>query len=115
MTLEKQVENKPQRDGLGRLLPGNTANPSGRPKGMTIKEQVRKWLETHPRDNEDFVKHFIKKNRELAWQMLEGRPPQDITSGGEKIEQIPIYAGKSIQSISGHDSDKNDISTEQEN
>jgi len=29
---EKQVENKPERDEHGHLLPGNTANPAGRPK-----------------------------------------------------------------------------------
>jgi hypothetical protein len=28
---EKLVENKPERDEKGRLLPGNTANPNGRP------------------------------------------------------------------------------------
>jgi hypothetical protein len=30
---EKQENNKPKRDEKGRLLPGNTANISGRPKG----------------------------------------------------------------------------------
>ena len=30
---EQQVENKPERDELGRLLPGHTANPNGRTKG----------------------------------------------------------------------------------
>lgn len=65
-------------------------NREGRPKGKTIKEMVREWLEEHPDDMEAFVKHFVKKNKELAWQMLEGRPPQDITSGGEKINPIPI-------------------------
>jgi len=74
--LEKQENNKPERDAKGRLLPGNTANPKGRPKGKTIKERVREWLEDHPDDMRAFVEHFVKKNRELAWQMLEGGPKQ---------------------------------------
>jgi hypothetical protein len=93
--LEKQAENKPKRDEKGRLLPGGTANPNGRPKGKTIKELVREHLETHPDDMKEFVKHFIKRNRELAWQMLEGRPQQDVTSGGEKLP-TPLLANINV-------------------
>jgi hypothetical protein len=64
-------------------------NRKGRPKGKTIKERVVEWLETHPDDMAAFVEHFVKNNKELSWQMLEGRPPQrnetDITSGGKPI------------------------------
>lgn len=88
---------------------GNPGGP-GRPKGKTIKEQVREWLETHPDDNAAFVKHFIKTNRDLAWQMLEGRPAQDLTSGGEKINPIPIYGG-----LSNNDSNPKDIQPQEEN
>jgi len=88
--LEKQVDIKPKRDEKGQLLPGYSGNLKGRPKGKTIKELVREWLEEHPDDMKAFVEHFVKKNKELAWQMLEGRPPQDITSGGDKINPIPI-------------------------
>ena len=69
---------------------GESGNPNGRPKGsISIKDLVRKHLETHPDDLIDFVKHFIETNRELAWQMMEGRPYQDILSGGEKLP-VPI-------------------------
>lgn len=61
--------------------PGVSGNPKGRPKGKTIKERVRDWLEEHPGDMEDFVKHFVEKNKELAWQMLEGRPSQSLDLG----------------------------------
>lgn len=88
---EKQVANKPERDNLGRLLPGNTANPNGRPRGKTIKERVREWLEEHPDDMDAFVAYFVKTNKELAWQMLEGRPYQDILSGGEKLPTPILY------------------------
>ncbi len=69
----------------GYFLEGTAPGP-GRPKGSkSIKDAVRKWLENNPKDFEEFIGHFIKKNRELAWQMLEGRPPQDITTGGQPI------------------------------
>lgn len=100
-----QSEGKPiLRGAKGYFLEGTVAGP-GRPKGSkSIKDAVRKYLEDNPEDFEEFIEHFIKGNRELAWQMLEGRPAQDLTSGGEKIEQIPIYG-----SLSGHNSDKKDI------
>ncbi len=85
--LKEQENNKPERDEKGRLLPGNTANPHGRPKGKTIKERVLEWLEENPDDMQSFVNHFVKKNRELTWQMLEGRPSQDLTTGGKELPQ----------------------------
>lgn len=106
---DKQRTSREKR--LANLIPfkkGQSGNPAGRPKEKTIKERVREWLEEHPNDMESFVKHFVEKNRDLAWQMLEGRPQQDVTSGGEKIIPMPIYGGKSV---SRHDSDPKDIST----
>lgn len=58
--------------------PGQSGNPAGRPKGTSIKDRVRKYLEEHPDDMAAFVNHFVKDNRDLAWQMLEGRPSQGI-------------------------------------
>ena len=65
-------------------------NREGRPKGKTIKEMVREWLENNPDDMSAFVEHFVKKNKELAWQMLEGRPQQDVVSDGKALPS-PIY------------------------
>lgn len=83
-----------------------TGNANGRPKGKTIKDLVREYLEEHPNDMKAFVDHFVKKNRELAWQMLEGKPHQagDITSGGKPIP---------ILNVQRDDSDKEDSEAEE--
>lgn len=83
----KPVENRREDGTFG---PGNIANPYGRPKGKTIKERVREWLEEHPDDMEAFVDHFVKKNKELAWQMLEGRPSQGIDLSGEVTNKAKL-------------------------
>lgn len=88
---ENAIKSEPKpilRGEKGYFLEGTAAGP-GRPAGSkSIKDAVRKWLEDNPDDFEVFIEHFIKKNRELAWQMLEGKPsqPVDMTSKGEKIE-----------------------------
>ena len=84
------ADNKPPRDEHGRLLPGfESLNPLGRGSRISIKTRIRTWLDDHPEDMAAFVEHFVKNNIELAWQMLEGRPSQDVTSAGEKIIVIP--------------------------
>ena len=50
-------------------------NANGRPKGsISIKDKIRQRLDEHPEEVEEIVKHFIEKNRELMWTMLEGSP-----------------------------------------
>ena len=72
-------DNKPKRDKKGRLLPGYTANPKGRPEGsFSIKDSVRKYLLSHPEEYLEIIKQLAttEKHRELMWKMLEGNPPQ---------------------------------------
>lgn len=72
------------RDKKGRFVDGHIGT-GGRPKGKTIKERVLEWMEKHPKDLEKFVEHFVKENRELTWQMLEGRPPQEMNLGNADL------------------------------
>lgn len=81
-----------KRGEKGQFLPGTAAGP-GRPKGKTIKERVREYLEEHPDDMAAFVDHFVKENRDLAWQMLEGRPSQGI---GQADDLAPLILPSSI-------------------
>lgn len=94
--LDKLAENKPLRNEKGQLLPGQTANPHGRPKGKTIKERIREFLEDNPEKMDAFVKYFAEESRELAFQMLEGKPSAevDITSKGESITTTPESLSK---------------------
>lgn len=91
---------------------GKSGNPEGRPKTKTIKEMVREYLEDHPNDMKKFVEHFVKENRELAWQMLEGRPQQDVTTAGKALP-APIYGGHSVETLPTDNSSKEGISTEE--
>ena len=85
---DKQVENKPQRDELGRLLPGYTANPNGRPKGKSLKEYDReKFASMADEEKEKFLKEI---SAEMRYRMAEGNPANntDLTSKGEKIFEV---------------------------
>ena len=76
--LDKQESNKPKRDSKGRLLPGQTANLNGRPKGKTMKEWVREFMfNMTEEDKKEWLKGISK---EMQWKMAEGNPKQDTES-----------------------------------
>lgn len=68
---------------------GQSGNIMGRPKGKTMKEYARDYLERMTDDERDEWLDGIPK--EVIWQMGEGRPKQDtdIKSDGEKIVFVP--------------------------
>ena len=96
----KSVEN---RRADGTFGPGNIANPTGRPKGKTLKEWAReKLMNMTDEQREDFIKTLP---REIVWRMAEGNPKQDTEYSGEvKIKQS-IYGGKSVQGLTGNEAD----------
>jgi len=50
---DNQETYKPKRDAKGRILPGFTGNPKGRPKGSTLKEyQAQKFREMSDEEKE---------------------------------------------------------------
>lgn len=85
--LEKQVKIKPLRDHLGRLLPGQTANPNGRPIGKSLKIYEReKFIKMTDEEKEQFLKTI---SPELRYRMAEGNPKEEKEiSGNLTIHQL---------------------------
>lgn len=95
--LVKQESNKfPARDEQGRLLPGHTANPNGRPKREhSITDAIREIMDEKPDLRKALGTKLIKMAIEegdlgamkLIINYLEGMPvqPTDITSNGEEV------------------------------
>ena len=98
-------KNLPERDENGRLLPGNTANPNGRPKGsFSLVEMIKNKLQEQAKDKdktyaEYFIDQLIKKTvvdgdvtmmRDMI-NRVDGMPKQqtDITSNGQSILLMP--------------------------
>jgi hypothetical protein len=98
----KQTDNRPWL-----YKKGQSGNPSGRPKGsVSLKTWVKNKIATmSDEEREEFLEGMDKKE---VWKMAEGLPQQDITSGGEKINPIPII------NVFPNNSDKQDTETEQE-
>jgi hypothetical protein len=88
--LDKQVENKPERDEHGRLLPGNTANPNGRPKGKTLKEyQAERFRTMSDEEKEKWIIEQKISGIDL-WRMSEGNPHQSGDADLNLIFPKPI-------------------------
>lgn len=102
--LEKTSENKPERNEKGQLLPGNTANPNGRPKGsLSITALVKEELEKVPDGQKvSYAEALIKKmlhkaiiegdtqTQKMIWNYIDGLPKGalDLTSGGEALQEF---------------------------
>jgi len=82
----KQEENKPLRDEKGRLLPGHTANPNGRPKGQTLKEFQAEIFRSM--SHEEKIEWLKDVNKDTRWKMAEGNPRNDVEISGELTSKI---------------------------
>ena len=120
-------ENRIERDERGRLLPGSTTNPDGRPKGsLSITALIKaELIKEMPNQKEGEKKTFVEalirkllhkaiidgdhKTQKMIWNYIEGLPKGslDITSNGQPI---PIYGGRSVNpDFQGHNSDEKGI------
>jgi len=89
------------------FVKGQEGGP-GRPKGRTLKEFAREYLESLPDDRK--IEYLATLPEEIVWKMAEGNPQTDVTSMGERIIPVPIYGGESkkIQDTEHH-SDKENL------
>lgn len=86
--LENVEKNKPLRDEKGRLLPGQTANPNGRPKGKSLKEFAREWyMSMTDEEKKAYVEKVEERIPGFAWRMAEGNPHQ--TSDAKHEVELP--------------------------
>jgi hypothetical protein len=88
------METKPTvgngRDENGRLLPGFTANPKGRPKKKTFRDY---FSEEEEADLISKVKEVLKDKPEIlrmAVEQIFGKPKQNVELSGDKNNPIPI-------------------------
>lgn len=102
MNETKELQNKPEhapaRDEHGRLLPGHTANPGGRPKDIgAFREKCRKHTQ-------QAINTLVRAMRgpdgamaakvllEFAW----GRAPAELKVGGT---ETPLRLGWSVEEL----------------
>jgi hypothetical protein len=82
--------------------PGQSGNPAGRPKrGWSIKDKFWQRFENAPDELEKFMNELVQKYPGLVWQMMEGKPPQDLNVGGSDLPFII-----KVEKIDGNRDDK---------
>jgi hypothetical protein len=94
-TTDKQEQNKRIETGKKNIAPfmwkkGQSGNILGRPKGKTMKEWAREYMERMTDEERDEFMEGIPK--EVIWKMAEGNPKQDVDSKVDGTLQIVVPA-----------------------
>jgi len=92
---DKQAATRIGRDARGRLLPGHSGNPRGRPPGPhSLSERLREAL----RENDGYMARWVlaalvhmaitkPEAQKIIWDRVEGKVPQPIIGeGGGPLE-----------------------------
>lgn len=90
-------EDKPRRDKKGRLLPGGTANPGGRPKAM---REYQEWLRKNALEKakKALLACLASKDGKVRMMAVKevndrllGKAPQSVqTEDGETLKLVPV-------------------------
>jgi hypothetical protein len=107
--MEDTDKQQKKHQGTNNLIPymwkkGQSGNPNGRPKGKTLKEFAREYLESLPDDEK--IDYLASLPTEIVWKMAEGNPQTDVTSKGEQINPMPILGN--ITNVPTNDSNQED-------
>lgn len=65
---------------------GQSGNIMGRPKGKTMKEYARQYLERMTDEERDEWLEGV--NKDIIWEMSEGKAKQDVEVSGELTSKI---------------------------
>lgn len=93
------------RDQHGRLMPGNTANPGGRPKKKRFTDAVNKYLDEHPEKLDEMAQKLVDRAILLAGteanqaavivrDTIQGKPALTIAGDEDSPLHVSLHDAK---------------------
>ena len=87
----EEITDKQRKNSLEAIRPhqwkkGQSGNIMGRPKGKTMKEYARLYLERMTDEERDEWLEGLEKDR--VWEMAEGKAKQDLDIQGEMVSKV---------------------------